>query len=203
MTDLQLVSGFQNPVNDSQQWYRVILNAMARPGNICLASDPVVFPCTPEFCNTVTASIMLTLLDNDTATWLQQPEPSLVQWLKFHCGCPVTEQPAEAAFAFIADGTRLPDLNEFAIGTSEYPDKSTTLIIQVASVTQGEILTLSGPGIASTATIHVSGLHASFHDAQSVNTTLFPQGFDTILAAPDGVVCIPRTTTIRRQEPCM
>lgn len=199
----QILSGFNSPVHDSQQWYRIILDAMSRPGKVCFPASTEAFSQAPEPCNNTAASIALTLFDNDTPIWLQVPEENLTQWLKFHCGCPLTEHQSTAAFALITNGSTLPDLTRFAIGTSEFPDRSTTLIIQIESVTHGESVELSGSGIATTTTLNISGLDSSFWKTQDNNRNLFPQGFDTILAAPDGVVCIPRTTTIRRQPSCM
>ncbi|SIN75163.1 phosphonate C-P lyase system protein PhnH [Halodesulfovibrio marinisediminis] len=203
MNSQQILSGFINPVQNSQQWYRVILNAMSRPGNVYIPESIEAFSNNPKLCHKTTASIALTLFDNDTTIWLQSPEENLSRWLQFHCGCPLTDLPEEAAFALITDGSSLPDLTQFAIGTADFPDRSTTLIIQVSSLAEGDTIKLSGAGIATTKTLKVSGLNASFWNAQETNSALFPQGFDTILAAPDGVICIPRTITIRRQEPCM
>ena len=203
MNSQQILSGFINPVNNSQQWYRAILDAMSRPGNVCIPVSTEAFSQAPESCNKSTASIALTLFDNDTAIWLQSEDTSLACWLKFHCGCTLTDKPEDTTFALIVDGNNLPDLTLFAVGTSEFPDRSTTLVIQVESLAEGDTVELSGAGIATTTTLRVSGLHESFWKTQAENTALFPQGFDTILAAPDGVVCIPRTTTIRRQKPCM
>ena len=38
--------------------------------------------------------------------------------------------------------------DRFALGTSEYPDRSTTLVLQVDRFGGGEGLSLAGPGIA-------------------------------------------------------
>ena len=39
----------------------------------------------------------------------------------------------------------------FALGTPEYPDRSTTLVLQVERFGTGQPLALSGPGIADSA----------------------------------------------------
>lgn len=199
----QILSGFNSPVHDSQQWYRIVLDAMSRPGNVCFPISTEVFSQAPSPCSKTAASIALTLFDNDTSIWLQTSNEKLTHWLQFHCGCPITTDKNAATFALITDGNSLPDLTQFSIGSSEFPDRSTTLVIQVESVTHGEPVEFSGSGIATTNKLNISGLDSSFWETQKNNRSLFPQGFDTILAAPDGVVCIPRTTTIRRQTPCM
>lgn len=203
MSAQHISTGFLNPVHDSQQWYRTVLEAMSRPGMLCTATNAEHIPSTPATLNPTTAALALTLLDHEVNVWVQQPEDELVQWIQFHCGCVIQQAPPLADFTIIQDGSALPDLAQFSIGTAEYPDRSTTLIIQVESLKRGESVSLSGPGILSEVSLQVEGLDKLFWQTQKNNTTLFPQGFDTILAAPEGVVCIPRSISIRRHEGCM
>ena len=74
-------------------------------------------------------------------------EVAVRAWLAFHCGAPLTEVPAEALFALAAEPARLPELALFAQGTQDYPDRSTTLILAVATLEDGPALRLTGPGI--------------------------------------------------------
>ncbi len=87
-----------------------------------------------------TAAIALTLFDHDTPVWLDpflSETAEVKKWLKFHSGAPVVSDPSIASFALVSDGAALPQLDRFAFGSNEYPDRSTTVILQVDSLTQG------------------------------------------------------------------
>ena len=73
------------------------------------------------------------------------------KWLKFHTGAPVIADSSIASFALIAIPRTCQPLDRFAFGSNEYPDRSTTLILQVESLTQGAAFELRGPGIDGTA----------------------------------------------------
>jgi alpha-D-ribose 1-methylphosphonate 5-triphosphate synthase subunit PhnH len=203
MTKQQMLPGFADPVHHSQQWYRALLNAMSRPGTVCAPCGEAMPQQVPAPCSPAAAGVALTLLDHETPVWLQQPESPLAHWLQFHCGCPLTHRPEDAAFAVITDSNTVPDWSRFATGTPEYPDRSATLIIQVQSAAAAGPVTLQGPGTQKEAHISVSGLADAFWTMHQANAALFPQGTDTILAAPEGVLCLPRTVHIRRQTTCM
>ncbi len=91
-------------------------------------------------------------------------------------------------------------LENFAQGTQEYPDRSTTLIFQVTSLTAGEDLLLEGPGIERVSMLAPTSLPRHFVEQWKQNRARFPRGVDLILAARDGVACLPRTTRIRQAE---
>ena len=146
-----------------------------------------------------TAAIALTLFDHDTPLWLDArmaESTDVLKWLKFHTGAPVIEDSSIAAFAFISDGVLLPALERFALGTNEYPDRSTTVIIQVESLGTGRSFELRGPGIDGVATLQASIKPFDLFERLNVNETLFPRGIDVVLVADDAVVAIPRATRI-------
>ena len=195
-----MTGGFSNPVFDAQAIFRAVMDAMARPGTVqpvkALAQPPQ--PLSP-----VAAAIALTLCDNDTPLWL---DPSLKQaatvasWLRFHTGAPLANTPADAYFAVVAEPTALIAFENFAQGTQEYPDRSTTLVLQVASLSSGEKLRLEGPGVDGSATIAPAPLPRHFVEQWKQNRARFPRGVDLVLAAPEGIACLPRTTRIRPVE---
>jgi len=120
----------------------------------------------------------------------------LVKWLKFHTGAPVVQDCSIASFALIGDGAALPSLDRFALGTSEYPDRSTTVIIQVDSLASGRSFELHGPGIDGVATLQASIKPFDLFERLRINEALFPRGIDVVLVADDAVVAIPRTTRV-------
>jgi alpha-D-ribose 1-methylphosphonate 5-triphosphate synthase subunit PhnH len=118
------------------------------------------------------------------------------KWLKFHTGAPVIEDSSICHFALIGDPGALPALDRFAFGSNEYPDRSTTLIIQVESLAQGPSFELRGPGIDGTAMVQATIQPLDLFERLEINQTLFPRGIDVVLVAGDSVVAIPRTTRL-------
>ena len=193
-SETQIEGGFQDPVLESQTVFRSIMNAMAQPGTI----EPLrqhVDP--PAGLSASAAAIACTLADGDTPLWLDEAladAPSVRNWLAFQTGAPFEDEASLAHFAIVGQPKHLPAFEAFAQGTQDYPDRSTTLIIQVDTLTDGETLSLSGPGIAGTATFAPSPLPAQFSERWAMNGTMFPRGVDLILAAPESLACLPRTT---------
>src|SRR5258708_5054891 len=129
----RLPPGFADPVHDAQACFRVVLDAMAHPGRV---QDVPVSPAAglPAPLGLAAASVALTLCDIDTKVWLDERLMPAVAYLAFHCGAPIATDPAEAAFAFVADAAALPPLEFFALRTDPYPERSTTLVVDVAGL---------------------------------------------------------------------
>jgi alpha-D-ribose 1-methylphosphonate 5-triphosphate synthase subunit PhnH len=92
----------------------------------------------------------------------------------------------------------LPPLDRFALGSTEYPDRSTTLILQVESLTDGTVIELQGPGIDGTAVLRASIQPEDLFERLTVNAALFPRGIDVVLVHDDAIVALPRTTRLVR-----
>ncbi|WP_061022000.1 phosphonate C-P lyase system protein PhnH [Bradyrhizobium sp. CCH5-F6] len=195
-TIAELPPGFADKVLSAQSTFRSVMDAMARPGSV-QRIVPMTGATGPMMRGT--AAIALTLFDHDTPLWLdaRMAEGSdLVKWLKFHTGAPVVQDCSIASFALIGDGAALPSLDRFALGTSEYPDRSTTVIIQVDSLASGRSFELHGPGIDGVATLQASIKPFDLFERLRINEALFPRGIDVVLVADDAVVAIPRTTRV-------
>lgn len=195
-TIAELPPGFADKVLSAQSTFRSVMDAMARPGSV---QRIVPMAGTPGPMMRGAAAIALTLFDHDTPLWLdaRMSESShVVKWLKFHTGAPVIQDSSIASFALISDGALLPALERFALGTREYPDRSTTLILQVDSLDAGRGFELRGPGIDGVATLRASIKPADLFERLRVNEALFPRGIDVVLVADDAVVAIPRTTRV-------
>ncbi len=192
--------GFRSPVFDAQKAFNTLMNTMARPGLVgampSLASGP------PPMFDT-SAAVMMTLLDSDTAIWLAPSVASssdISGWLSFHTGAPATEVHDEAQFAFAAASDELPDLAKFAQGSQEYPDRSTTLIIQVETLANGKDLSLSGPGIKNRTGVSIGEIPPYFLERWAVNNQRFPRGVDVIFTSRTSIMCLPRTTVVEQGE---
>jgi alpha-D-ribose 1-methylphosphonate 5-triphosphate synthase subunit PhnH len=172
------------------------MEAMARPGSVQQVSAGVG---TPGPLMPGAAAIALTLFDHDTPIWLDarmRESSEVTKWLKFHSGAPVVEDPSISGFALIGDGAALPELSRFALGSNEYPDRSTTLVLQVQSLSHGRAYELCGPGIDGTVTLHATIEPNDLFERLSINETLFPRGIDVMLVSGDAVAAIPRTTRL-------
>ena len=192
--------GFAEPVFNAQTVFRGVMDALARPGSIVRfdgLSDP------PQPLISTAGSIAVTLFDHDTRIWL---DPALARneqvtgWLTFNTSAPLIHQPLDAHFAIVSDCSVLPPLEGFAQGEQEYPDRSTTLILQIARLTGGRALVLAGPGIRKEQEIAPQGLPGHFLDQWQANRDRFPRGVDVLLVAPEGVIGLPRTVTISAKE---
>ncbi len=193
---IDLQPGFANEVLSAQSTFRTVMEAMSRPGRVMQVEGDVG---RPSSLMPGAAAIALTLFDHDTPIWLDVSltgAPDVGAWLKFHTGAPVVSDPSLASFALVANSAALPDLHAFALGTAEYPDRSTTLIIQVASLSGGPTFQLRGPGIDGTASLAASIAPDDLFQRLSINEGLFPRGIDVILVDDRSVVAIPRTTRL-------
>jgi alpha-D-ribose 1-methylphosphonate 5-triphosphate synthase subunit PhnH len=195
-TFAELPSGFADKVLSAQTTFRSVMDAMARPGSVhCIASASG----TPPGVMRGTAAIALTLFDHDTPIWLDprmSEAPEVEKWLKFHTSAPVVSDPSIASFALIGNAAELPALDQFSFGSNEYPDRSTTLILQVESLREGLAFELSGPGIEGTTVLQATIEPLDLFVRLAINAKLFPRGIDVVLVADDAVVAIPRTTRL-------
>jgi alpha-D-ribose 1-methylphosphonate 5-triphosphate synthase subunit PhnH len=188
-------TAFPEPVLASQATFRALMDAFARPG-VPQPLAPATAPPAPL--SGTAAAVALSMIDYETPVWL---DPALTRaqrvadWIRLQTGARVTNEPRQAAFAFIADPACLPAFDEFSPGTPEYPDRSTTLVLQVEEFGSGDRLLLSGPGIPNTHTFSARPLPADFPARLAGNRALFPRGVDLILVSADAVAALPRSIT--------
>ena len=195
-----VAAAFSDPVMAAQATFRAVLDATARPGTVVRVIEPLM---PPAPLSVGAAAIALTLCDHDTPVWLDAPlrgSPAVAEWLRFHTAARVTEQPVNAAFAFVTDPGALPPLDTFSLGTLEYPDRSTTIVIEVASFNDGARFTLTGPGIAQRRTVRIASLPADMPERLAANRRLFPRGVDLILVSGCDIMALPRTTQVEIED---
>lgn len=189
----ELHAGFADPVFASQEVFRAVLDAMARPGRIVdfPAGTPAVGEASAE-----TLAVLLALADNTTPVWLPEPlrTEEVRQHLAFHTGAPTTDDPSRADFAVVDATTDAETIDRFAIGTPEYPDRSVTLILPCESLTGEGGWTLSGPGIETSTRFGAAPLPAGVERALRRNAAIFPLGLDAVFTAPGRIAAIPRST---------
>jgi alpha-D-ribose 1-methylphosphonate 5-triphosphate synthase subunit PhnH len=190
-----LSGGFADPVFDAQATFRAVLDALARPGRVVPLAPRVV---PPAPLSPAAAAVLATLADDGTPVFLDETldRDAIRAWIGFNTGAPVTGDPAAAAFAAIGDPRRMPALAAFSQGTAEYPDRSTTIVLQVTGFDGPAKLRLIGPGIDGAAVTAPHPLPAGFVAAMTENRAQFPRGVDLVLAAPGAVVGLPRSVRI-------
>ncbi|MYZ48975.1 phosphonate C-P lyase system protein PhnH [Propylenella binzhouense] len=191
-----LSGGFADPGRQSQAVFRALLDAMARPGTTARLGQGVR---PPPPLNPAAGAVLATLADEDTPVFLDarlSAQGAVADWLGFHTGAPIVSDPAEAAFAAIADPEGMPPLAAFRLGSDEYPDRSTTLVLQVDGFGGPLPLVLAGPGIARAAELRPHPLPARFAEELRGNRALFPRGVDIVLAATDAIAALPRAVRL-------
>lgn len=193
--DTLIGAGFADPVFQSQGAFRALLAALSEPG---LACDIGVSVETPAGLDPATAVALLTLADYETPIWLPVAlrDGAAGAWLRFHCGAALVDDPARAAFAVI-DGTAAePKLAAFNAGDDQFPDRSTTVLVQCVGLDGGETVALEGPGIPGRRGVAPAGLRPGFWAEVEGNAALYPLGVDLLLVHGAQVLGLPRSTQI-------
>jgi alpha-D-ribose 1-methylphosphonate 5-triphosphate synthase subunit PhnH len=198
--DIGLDGGFADPVLQSQSTFRAIMDALANPGTVQNLAVPAAAHgnLTGEL-----ASALLTLADQDTPIWLADSlggAEGVEPFVAFHTGAPVVREPDRAMFAFATSAAELPRFDAFGLGTQEYPDRSTTIVLAVPALTGGEPLITRGPGIKDHGHITPVGLPGDFLAQWAANRDLFPRGIDLLLLADGAVMGLPRSTRIAERH---
>lgn len=193
-----LAPGFNDPQLDAQRVFRQLLQAMSRPGQVVPIDR---LPEAPKPLGGAATALALTLFDLDTPIWLSEElRAAAGDYLAFHTGAPLMTEISAASFVLVADGAKLPDLAQVALGDAEYPERAATVIVQVERLQVASGYRLRGPGILGHVDISVDGLADEFWGEFQVNQKRFPLGFDAILVAGDMVLGLPRTVTVERME---
>lgn len=190
-----LSGGFADPVFESQAVFRAVLTALSRPGQVVDCASSVV---CPSPLSSGASAVVAALVDPSSALYL---DPALScggvpAWIAFHTGAPIVSAPEKAAFAVIGDPPAMPDFGRFAQGSAEFPDRSTTLILQLDSLEGGPEFVLKGPGIKDLARMSPHPLPADFAARMRANRALFPRGVDLLLVAGTRILGLPRSTRV-------
>ena len=190
-----LQPAFVDPVLDAQRGFRAALKALAEPGLIQhLSSAPCLDGLAPA-----TYALCLALLDGDTPLWLAPrfDTPLIRANLAFHCGCPLTQNREDDAFALL-DERDLLDLSGFDHGNDRYPDQSCTLLVQLTDLEAGRGLIWRGPGIKAQRQVHLPVPPAFWQERR--RREAFPRGLDVLFAAGHHLIGLPRSSRIAEEH---
>jgi len=190
-----LDADFADPVLATQAVFRTALAALAEPGTVHVLPlhVPAIGALAPG-----TVGLCRVLVDGDTPLWLDDAAESerALSYLSFHCGMRRMANPASAAFAIVADAAACPPLSSFAIGTAEYPDRSTTIVLQVSEIGTAGAVRLSGPGVEHTRRFAAAPLSPDFWRQAQANHALYPLGVDIFFVAGRRLAALPRSTRL-------
>lgn len=187
---------FADPVFESQAAFRAILRALSSPGEIVVCGAGLK---PPGSLSAAAAAALLTLADFETTLWIAPAFPrrdEIAAYLKFHTGAALAAAPGKAAFALVDATSEGFDLRRFARGTPEYPDRSTTLIVEVGTLSNAPLLTLAGPGVKGEAYLDAAPLPEDFVEQWQANHAGFPLGVDLVLVAGDELAALPRSVRV-------
>jgi alpha-D-ribose 1-methylphosphonate 5-triphosphate synthase subunit PhnH len=191
-----LAPGLADGVHDSQQAFRAVLDALARPGQVRRIGSAL-----PDVAlGGAMARLLLSLSDDETPVWWQRADAVLQHWLRFHTGATVAEQPEVASFAVFTDLGQGLALSNFAAGTAAAPEFSVTLLIELPGLEGGPALEWRGPGIETVQSVGLQGLLFEFWAQWQANHATFPQGVDIVFTCGEDALGLPRTTRVRRLE---
>lgn len=191
-----LAAGLIDPVHESQQAFRAVLDALARPGQV--RSIGAALP--QVSLGGAMARLLLSLCDEETPVRWQTTDAALPQWLRFHTGAPVAEPSAAAGFAVVTDLAQPLALADFAQGSAASPEFSSTVLIELPHLESGPLMVWSGPGIASTTLVGLQGLPLDFWPQWQANHAGFPQGVDIIFTCGENALGLPRSTRVQHLE---
>ena len=184
-----LSGAFAAPPVDAAHAFRAVMRVMARPGTI----EAVTGAIPPAPLSVAAGTVLLTLCDPETPLHLagEADCESVHDWITFHTGAPLVAR-ADAMFA-IGRWHALMPLDDYARGTSEYPDRSATLIVEMDRL-EASGACLSGPGIKDTAALSLPEI-AAFQ----ANARQFPLGLDFLFTCGDRLAALPRSTRVEGQ----
>lgn len=174
-----------DPIHGTRETFRALCSAMSRPGSIQQT------PFAPA-----DHAIAATLVDHEIKT--HTTDEALRNALSAQGRLQDTRP--ENADIVHTHGVPSWDVEKLARGSSVEPSNGATVIYRVDSVAVSPLpnattVTLSGPGIQTTASVSI-GLPAaelnSIHKAQST----YPRGVDALFTAGDQVVAIPRSVSM-------
>lgn len=190
---MSLLTGFTQPIDQSQQAFRLILKALSEPGHIVTLSGS---PAWDEL-NAASTAALLTLADQETPIQLSPALESeqVLTNIRFHSGAPLANRAEEVCFGLFDAQLQAADLQALPHGSEISPEFSATVVVQLAGLEQGTALRLTGPGIEHQRTI-APQLPPALLDYLLNRPQRFPLGLDFLLTCGERLLALPRTTHV-------
>lgn len=158
--------------------FEALMFAMARPGMVQTLPEGLV-------------DLALALLDRETRVHVEAPE--LARRLAATGADLVSPERADHAFCATAEGA-MAALAVLPVGSPLYPDEGATLVLP-ASIGNGPVLRLTGPGVEGRAEVRLGGLHEGLLDLRSARCR-YPEGIDLVFVDGRRIVGLPRSIAV-------
>jgi alpha-D-ribose 1-methylphosphonate 5-triphosphate synthase subunit PhnH len=173
-----------DPVHDTRETFRALLDATSRPGTV----ERV--PTGPA-----DRAVVATLVDHEVT--VHTPDDRLREELSAR-GRLSTAPPEEAAVVH-ARGSPAWDVRDLSRGTLVEPSGGATVLYRVETLAPdadaGTTVRLSGPGVPGERRLGV-GLPAAELRALAAAQADYPRGVDATFAAGDRLAAVPRSATL-------
>ncbi|GAA0305947.1 phosphonate C-P lyase system protein PhnH [Gracilibacillus halotolerans] len=182
-------------VHDTQETYRKVLTSMSRPGTISTVIGDMD---NPFPCHYATFLTILTLLDREVYFHVISDGENLSKVITDYTLAQETSI-ENADFIIVPNGTNeeavIDAMQKCKVGTLEDPQNSSTWIIEQNMISVTGTITLTGPGIKHTTSLHLD-ITAELLEMRNRRVQEFPLGIDLIFTDPVSLACIPRTTKV-------
>ncbi|AHG20903.1 carbon-phosphorus lyase complex subunit [Chania multitudinisentens RB-25] len=190
---MALQAGFDQPIEQSQQAFRLILKALSEPG------QTVTLPGGPAWgaLNAASTAVLLTLADRETPLQLAAALKSeqVLTNIRFHTGAPLATHHAEIVLALFDAQLQAADLQALPHGSEISPELSASVVVQITALEGGPKRRLSGPGLEKPREISPQ-LPIALWDYLLERPQRFPLGLDIMLTCGERLLAIPRTTRV-------
>ena len=185
-------------VHDAQSQFRVLLDAMARPGKINYLKDLPIS--VPEGLNKSSGIIAFSLLNTDTHFFVAQRAQSetIIDYIYLNTHAAIGSVDT-ADYVFIDGQENAELLHHTKTGSLNYPEDSASIIIDVIEISPTHQnaslqIKLKGPGIETEKTVFVKGINKEILEIAQEQNSEFPKGIDLIITdKKNAILCIPRS----------
>lgn len=192
-------------VYDSQKNFRILMDAMSRPGEIFKLCDNY-FSNTPQELNSNFLTILKTLGDNTVSFSLGNMESEAIKkYIEVNTGMEFMYL-SEADYVLFRGWEFDESFFELNLGTYEFPERSATVIVETENILSGVFkesfrskveITMRGPGIKDKNIVTICGLDKKYAEGLGDINSMFPLGIDVIFVDSEGnLTCVSRTTKL-------
>ena len=184
-------------VFDAQKHFRVLLDAMSRPGKIGRLEGPEMDP--PPGIHRASILSAFALLNADVSFFsFGDPEGEIAQYIQENTGAQCSDMET-ADYVFLRGVYPAESLFKVKKGSLQEPEESATVLVDLERISvsgdDADIrLVLQGPGVETEKIIFLKGVHAGLFGAIAEINDEFPMGIDLFVADADQqVMGIPRS----------
>lgn len=190
---MTLLAGFDQPIEQSQQAFRLILKALSEPGVIVELPDGPAWGAL----NAASTAALLTLADQETPLQLcaELKSEQVLTNIRFHTGAPLAVRQEDIHLAVWDDQLQPAELSALPHGSEVSPEFGATLVVQIAALEGSSKLRLSGPGIEKQREI-TPQLPPALRNYLLERPQRFPLGLDIVLTCGERLMALPRTTHV-------